>query len=94
MTVGQPGQVAESAGDAVAKGKAEIALHQLQELMAVPGIDIAGPFPRELQGRFVFSAAISTTVKETRAAKTLIEFLRTPDARGAIRAKGMGPSAP
>lgn len=52
VTTGHPGQVAESPGDAVAKGKADIALHQLQELMAVPGIDIAGPFPGELQGNF------------------------------------------
>jgi molybdate transport system substrate-binding protein len=91
VSVGQPGQVAESAGDAVAKGKAEIALHQLQELMAVPGIDIAGPFPPELQSSFVFSVAISATAKETEAAKALIEFLRTPDAIGVIRAKGMEP---
>ena len=89
-----PGQVAESAGDAVAKGKAEIALHQLQELMAVPDIEIVGPFPRELQGSFAFSAAICTNAKETEAAKALIEFLRTPDAVRVIRAKGMEPIAP
>ena len=54
IITGHPGQVAESPGDAVAKGKAEIALHQLQELMAVPGIEIAGPFPGELQGSLCF----------------------------------------
>src|SRR3954468_208530 len=54
VTTGHPGQVAESPGEAVAKGAAEIALHQLQELMAVPGIDIAGPFPGELQGASCF----------------------------------------
>jgi len=94
VTTGHPGQVAESPGDAVAKGKAEIALHQLQELMAVPGIDIAGPFPGELQGNFVFSAAIGANAKEPEAGKALIEFLRTPDAMGVIRAKGMEPVAP
>lgn len=90
----QPGQVAKSAGDAVAKGKAEIALHQLQELMAVPGIEIVGPFPSELQGSFAFSAAIGTNAKEIKAGKALIEFLRTPDAVRVIRAKGMEPIAP
>jgi molybdate transport system substrate-binding protein len=94
VSVGQPGQIAESAGDAVAKGKAEIALHQLQELMAVPAIDIAGPFPDELQGNFMFSAAIGTTVREMGAAKAFIDFLGTPEAKRVIRAKGMEPGAP
>ena len=94
VNTGHPVQGAESPGDAVAKGKAEIALHQLQELMAVPGIDIAGPFPGELQGSFAFSAAIGTNARETEAGRALIEFLRTPDAMGVIRAKGMEPISP
>ena len=91
---GDPGQVAESPGDAVAKGKADIALHQLQELMAVRGIEIVGPFPGNLQGNFTFSAAICASAKDTDGAKALIEFLRTPHARDVIRAKGMEPIAP
>jgi molybdate transport system substrate-binding protein len=94
VTTGHPGQVAESPGDAVAKGEAEVALHQLQELMAVPGIEIAGPFPGELQGSFAFSAAIGTNSKETDAGKALIQFLRTPEAMALIRTKGMEPIAP
>ncbi len=94
VNTGHPVQGAESPGDAVAKGKAEIALHQLQELMAIPGIDIAGSFPSELQGNFTFSAAIGANAKETEAGKALIEFLRTPDAIGVIRAKGMEPISP
>lgn len=94
VEAGQPGQVAESAGDALAKGKAEIALHQLQELMAVPGIEIVGPFPGELQGNFTFSAAIGANAKAIEAGKALIEFLRTPDAMRVIKAKGMEPFAP
>lgn len=94
IVTGHPGQVAESPGDAVAKGRAEIALHQLQELLAVPGIDIAGPFPGDLQGNFTFSAAIGTNTGQAAAAKALIEFLRTPGAMRAIRAKGMEPVSP
>lgn len=94
VATGQPGQVAESPGDALAKGKAEIALHQLQELMAVPDIEIVGPFPGELQGGFTFSAAIGTNAKAIEAGKALIEFLCMPDAMHVIRAKGMEPIAP
>lgn len=94
VTPGHPGQVAESPGDAVAKGKADIALHQLQELMAVPGIDIVGPFPGELQGNFSFSAALGTTARAADAGRALIEYLRTADAKSVIRSKGMQAAAP
>ena len=94
VLTGNPGQIADSPGEAVAKGKAEIALHQLQELMAVPGIEIVGPFPGELRGSFVFSAALGTTVREVEGGAALIAFLRTPAAKGVIKAKGMEPVSP
>jgi molybdate transport system substrate-binding protein len=94
VTTGAAGQIADSPGEAVARGKAEVALHQLQELMAVPGLEIVGPFPGDLQGSFVFSAALGTNAKEVEGGKALIEFLRTPAAKGVIKAKGMEPVAP
>lgn len=81
-------------GHVVDEGKAEVALHQMQELMAVPGIVIVGPLPSELQERFVFSAAITTDATNVKAAEALIEFLRTPEARAVIKAKGMEPIIP
>ena len=92
--VNTPGQAQTMPGHLVAKGKVEIALHQMQELMAVPGIDIIGPLPGDLQETFVFSAAIMTGANDVKAAKALIEFLRTPEARAVIKAKGMEPAIP
>ncbi len=89
---GRPGANTGSPGYLVASGQAEIALHQLQELMAVPGIEIVGPFPGDLQGTFVFSAAITANARERDASRALIDFLRTSDAAAAIRAKGMEPA--
>jgi molybdate transport system substrate-binding protein len=79
-------------GYMVANGRADLALHQLQELMAVPGIDVVGPFPGELQGEFMFSVALTAGTKQEQAGQRLIAFLRTPDAMAAIRAKGMQPA--
>ena len=76
-------------GFVVAEGKAEIALHQKQELMAVPGIEIVGPLPGELHGTFVFSVAIMTNANDVKAAKMFVEFVRTPEASAVIKAKGM-----
>jgi molybdate transport system substrate-binding protein len=85
-----PGEV----GQLVAHGEAEIAVHQIQELISVPGIEIVGPLPGDLQNTIVFSGAIMTGAKEVELGKALINFLRTPDATAAIKAKGMQPVTP
>lgn len=92
VVVSTPEQAQTMPGQVVAQGKAEIALHQMQELMAVPGIEIVGPLPGDLQETFVFSAAIMADANDVKAARALIEFLRTPEARAAIKAKGMEPA--
>ena len=78
----------------VADGDADVALHMLQELMAIPGIEVAGPFPSELQGKFMFSAGLVLGVEDNEAAKALIAFLRTPRAAEVISSKGMAPAVP
>jgi molybdate transport system substrate-binding protein len=90
--VSTPEQPQTMPGHVVAEGKAEVALHQMQELMAVPGIEIVGPLPGDLQETFVFSAAIMADANDVKAARALIEFLRTPEARAVIKAKGMEPA--
>src|SRR5207248_2450037 len=45
-------------GVLVANGEAEIAVQQFQELIQVPGIELVGPLPGDLQQTIVFSAAI------------------------------------
>ena len=90
----RPGDPRATPGYSVADGDADIALHQVHELMAVPGIEIVGPFPAELQETFVYSAGAINGARDAAAARALIEFLRTPEARAAIKAKGMGPAGP
>jgi hypothetical protein len=43
--------------------------HQHKELMAVPGIEMVGLFPSELQGSFMSSAALVTAAQGYEAAK-------------------------
>jgi molybdate transport system substrate-binding protein len=81
-------------GVMVANGDAEIGVHIIQELVSVVGIDIVGPLPGDLQDTVVFSVAIMTGTKDAIAAKTLVDFLRTPESAKVIKAKGMEPAAP
>ena len=79
-------------GQLVASGQAELALHQLQELMVVPGLDILGEFPGELRGAFVFTAFLVAGSNHEASAKSLVDFLRTPKSVNTIKAKGMAPA--
>jgi len=84
---------AGSVGVLVATGEAELALHQIQELIPVAGIDIVGPLPAGLQDHLVFAAAIMNGGRNAAAARALVDFLRTPQSASTIRAKGMEPVA-
>lgn len=75
---------------AVAKGEAELGVFLINVLMA-PGVELAGPFPADLQQELVFTAAIAADSKEAEAARAFIAFLKTPAAAAVIKAKGMEP---
>jgi molybdate transport system substrate-binding protein len=75
---------------AVAKGDAELGVFLINVLMA-PGVDLAGPFPAEVQQELVYIAAASADTKDIDGAKALIAFLRSPSSAAVIKAKGMEP---
>ena len=84
-----PDREEEMPGAFVASGRAEIALHQIQELMAVSGLEIVGPLPGDLRGSFLFSAAVVTGTRSERAARQLLELLKRPETLKLIESKGM-----
>jgi molybdate transport system substrate-binding protein len=78
-------------GEIVAHGDAEIGFQQISELMPVPGIDIVGQLPAEVQKITVFAAGVSATSKEPDAAKSLIKFLGSPQAAPVLIKSGLEP---
>ena len=68
------------AADSVALGEAAMAVQQISEILRVPGVRLAGPFPPGLQLYTVFGAAIGTRAASPRAAAALIARLSAPSA--------------
>jgi molybdate transport system substrate-binding protein len=75
---------------ALITGDAELGVFLLN-VLSVPGVDIVGPFPPDLQQEFVFRSAIATGTGNALAAKTFIDFLRSPAAQAVMKSQGMTP---
>lgn len=75
--------------DKVASGEAEIGLQQISELLAVPGVDMIGPLPKEIQNYTVYGAGISLKATEPEAAKALLTVFTGPAAAPVLQARGM-----
>jgi molybdate transport system substrate-binding protein len=79
------------APEGVAKGEVEIGLSPISEIIPTPGVQVAGPFPADIQTYLVLSAGISADSKATAAAAAFINFLAGPSTVPVLKAKGMEP---
>jgi molybdate transport system substrate-binding protein len=80
------------AGLVVKRGEADIGIQQMAELMAVDGIDVVGPLPKEIQSVTQFTAGITANSDRPDAGRALIDFLVTLAAKNVIKAKGLEPA--
>jgi len=86
------GQVqGEPIGAVVARGEAEIGFQQVSELLPVTGIDFLGPLPPDIQQITVFTAGIHLNARQPDAARSLVQFLTSPEAAPVIKKSGMEP---
>jgi molybdate transport system substrate-binding protein len=72
-------------------GEADLAVQQISELKQVPGVEILGPIPRELQTPAVFSAGAMAASPRTAQADRLLQFLSSPEVAPVLRESGLEP---
>jgi molybdate transport system substrate-binding protein len=77
--------------EAVAKGEADLGVTLISEILPVAGVQLAGELPSTIMPPTVMHAFVVASAKEPETAKAFLEFLRSPDAKRMIEAKGMKP---
>lgn len=73
----------------VARGEVEMAVITLANIVGVPGVEIAGLLPRDMQHYTVYTAGVAAASRNADAAKALIALLMAPETTAAIEAAGM-----
>ena len=77
------------AAEAVAKGDAEIVVHQISEILPVKGVTMIGPLPKDLQKITIYAGGLAAKSTATDAAKTFINYLARPASKEKFAAAGL-----
>jgi molybdate transport system substrate-binding protein len=73
----------------VAKGEVEMAVITLANIVGVPGVEMAGLLPRDMQHYTVYTAGVATAAKNAAGAKALLALLMAPETTPVFTAEGM-----
>ena len=70
-------------------GEADFAVHQISEILAVPGVTLVGPIPAEVQNDTVYAVALSSRTTEAAEVQQLLAALAAPQVRAQLATLGM-----
>ena len=79
----------ESVSEMVASGDAEIGIIVIPNILSVPGAELVGPLPEQIQSWITFTAAVSAQSDKQSAASEVIRLMQSPAGVQAIRKNGM-----
>ncbi len=75
----------------VVSGEADIAIHQVSEILAVKDAVLVGPLPAEIQNYTVYAGAISPATAHADIARNFLTTLWGPESADVLEQKGMQP---
>ena len=77
------------AAERVAKGEADLVVHQISEILPVKGVKLVGPLPPELQLYTTYTAGIYAGTPNADAARAWIRYLAGPSGRKSFADRGL-----
>jgi molybdate transport system substrate-binding protein len=75
----------------VASGEAELGIHQISEILAVPGVTLVGPLPAQIQNYTIYAGGVAAGSRESETARGFLSALGGPRGLAALKEKGMEP---
>src|SRR5580704_4310436 len=84
---------AGGAVEAVARGDADLVVIGISPILDVPGVELIGWLPPELQSYIVFTASIGSRAREVDSARTLLTALTSAAAVELFKAHGFEPAS-
>ncbi len=79
-------------GEVLVAGEAFLGIQQVSELMAVPGVVLAGTLPEPWQRMFGNSGGLFREAADDAAARALLDWMVSPEAAEVYRRRGLEPS--
>jgi len=73
-------------------GEADLAIHQISEILPVAGVTLVGPLPEAIQNYTTYAGAVSGSTRKAQAARDFLATLSGPQAQEVLRSKGMLPA--
>ncbi|MCZ8294053.1 MAG: substrate-binding domain-containing protein [Hylemonella sp.] len=77
--------------DKLVSGEADLAIHQISEILPVQGAQLVAPLPEAIQNYTTYAGAVSARSSHPQAALAFLANLTGTEAAKTIRAKGMQP---
>lgn len=78
--------------EAVARGEADLGLHQISEILPVKGVTLVGPLPGDLRRPTRYDVAVLVASDQQEDAKALVGYLTSSAARAVIEKSGFKPA--
>lgn len=79
-------------GSLVASGEVALGFQQLSEMMHLPGVDVLGPLPAEIQISTVFSGGVCAASSQPEATREVLAFFASEATTSLKRDNGMEPT--
>jgi len=76
----------------VVTGEADLAVHQISEILPVSGAVLVGPLPADIQNTTTYAGAVSSDTAHAAAGRSLLAAMAGPEALAVLGAKGMTPA--
>jgi molybdate transport system substrate-binding protein len=75
----------------VASGEADLAVSVTSRISGVPGVQLVGRIPKELQTWIGFTAGMSSQAREPTVARAMLRYFTAPPAAAMLKANGVEP---